>query len=218
MNRRNCIMVCNGDFKGAGTFKIACTIILQLNVISFYSERGLKSVVTHTSSDSRKYHIRSYPLRTNWLVSHYMCLFVKYIYTTSTFIYVSKLFLLHVFRFKNGIIKTNLCKTGSRLTNLKHSSIWDDTCQQKYLRVEMIYFLTKNLQHNILTDNWAWQWQIQRKNSKTWKLSKKQLQIQKPLVSTCKMHARLFPYNYYILRRKSLVSTDTVCNNFVRQS
>ena len=25
-------------------------------------------------------------------------------------------------------------------------------------------------------------------------------------------------FNEYILRRKSLVSTDTVCNNFVRQS
>ena len=48
MNRLNCTIVCNGDFKGAGTFKIACRIILQLNVISVYSERGLKSVVTHT--------------------------------------------------------------------------------------------------------------------------------------------------------------------------
>ena len=50
-------MISNGDFKGPGTFKIACRIILQLNMISLYSKLGLKSAFTHTSTDSQEYCI-----------------------------------------------------------------------------------------------------------------------------------------------------------------
>ena len=31
-------MISSGDFKGPGAFKVACKIILQLNVISLYSD------------------------------------------------------------------------------------------------------------------------------------------------------------------------------------
>ena len=63
------LMLSNGDFKGPGAFKIACRIILQLNVISLYSEWVLKSAFTHMSTDTQEYRILCYPLRTNWLVA-----------------------------------------------------------------------------------------------------------------------------------------------------
>ena len=59
-------------FKGPGAFKIACWIILQLNVVSLYSERDLKSAFTH----SNEYQLTGIPytalscLKTNWLVGH----------------------------------------------------------------------------------------------------------------------------------------------------
>ena len=74
------LMISNGAFKGPGTFKVACNIILQLNMISMYSRSNVGYFL-------KEYHIiyydnklwlmevirlrackLCYPFRTNWLL------------------------------------------------------------------------------------------------------------------------------------------------------